>query len=162
MPVNDMAASGSNAYVARLIGQGYGRDFIEARLRREYPSEAPRSIDAAYERGQRAYYAGEALTAAGAEGRVLAHDIPTGSSRFGGYRYYATATLLDLQSGAAYVRSFIVESALNLTLGAVAADVQQMALERYGPYARRREYQDLPGGLLATDLQVIAIERAAL
>lgn len=159
MPLAEMQASGSNPYVSRLLEQGYGQDYIERAIAARYPTEGTNSVRAAYRHGRQSWLAGTMASGGPGSSPVPASEIPAGGGPSGAYRYYTQARLIDVASGAEYVRSFTVESAINIGWSAVAAEVAAMAASLYGPQSRRPGYEDLPGGMLTTGMEIIAIER---
>lgn len=162
MALADMQKSGSNAYVARLMEAGYGQSEIIARLFERFPEQPANSIYAAERRGREAHAAGVALSSFRGEGRVPAGAVPSGGTEGTGFRYYTTARLVDPQTGGEYLRALTIESASNLSFSQLAQRAQELVEEVYGPGGRVRAYQDYPAGLLATGLNVVAIERTAV
>lgn len=158
--LDSLLRSGSNAYVAWMIQQGWGRDRILDQLRSTYPQAGTQTLIAAYNRGDQSWEAGATLTAAGNGGKVLAGQIPGGPAGRLGFEYTVEVTIQEPTLGATSTRVFPIYSATNLTLGQLKEQVLDAALARYAaPGTGRPGYDPLPGFLI-TSYDVYSVQRA--
>ena len=159
MALADMQAGGSNAYVARLLEQGYSQTQITARLRARFPGQTSVSYGAAYRAGRESADAAFQLSIMSDDERLLASQVPRDGTGGLGWRYYATVGVLDLQTGAVSRRSVTVYSTANLTVGALNGQILATAQASLLPFNSFTNKIYVQFDVVAADIEYTAVER---
>lgn len=160
MPLAEMQADASNAYVGRLLTQGYTYNQVLSRLARRYPNESLGERSRAASSGLASWRAASHLEALGAAGQLQPQEFAAGGTAGQGFRYYTTVELIDPQSGEPLRRSVEVYSPTNLTLLQVAEQAQGILSGALPPARGRGRSPDDPPNLIFANLNVVAVERA--